>query len=121
MTNLVTLNLAGLRERRGLTQVALSSQIDITQKQISAIERGDVTRLELATIWKICMFFNCTPNDLLSIQKPEESSDIRDARRLIANAKARAKKSPTTDRTAIMNRFDQVRKAIAERVQEGGA
>jgi DNA-binding Xre family transcriptional regulator len=105
----------------GLTQEALSGQIGITQKQISAIERGDVTRLELATLWKLCMFFKCSPNDLLTLQNPEEAGSIKDARRLIAKAKARAKEAPVQDRTVIWNRFEKVRQAIAESVPESEA
>ncbi|NOL44556.1 XRE family transcriptional regulator [Kribbella sandramycini] len=44
--------LAEVRKQHGLTQTDLAERLHVTQKAVSKIERGDLTRSELSTVRK---------------------------------------------------------------------
>lgn len=114
MSSRVKLELAVLRAKRGrITQSELSRLTGITQKQLSALERGETSKIDFVTLEKLCTFFQCTPNDLITLEKPSESEELAEADRLIELGLSRAiearKKSPED----IWARFDAVRAKLA--------
>jgi DNA-binding XRE family transcriptional regulator len=42
--------LAEIRRERGLTQTDLAAQMHVSQKRVSAVERGELSRTELGTV-----------------------------------------------------------------------
>jgi DNA-binding XRE family transcriptional regulator len=42
--------LAEIRRERGLTQAALAAEMHVSQKRVSAVERGELNRTELGTV-----------------------------------------------------------------------
>jgi DNA-binding XRE family transcriptional regulator len=42
--------LAEIRQERGLTQTDLAAEMHVSQKRVSAVERGELSRTELGTV-----------------------------------------------------------------------
>ncbi len=42
--------LAEIRKERGLTQTDVAAEMNVSQKRVSAVERGQLTRTELGTV-----------------------------------------------------------------------
>jgi DNA-binding XRE family transcriptional regulator len=42
--------LAEIRKERGLTQTALAAEMHVSQKRVSAVERGELSHTELGTV-----------------------------------------------------------------------
>lgn len=63
-----------IRRRRsdmGLTQEQLAEKLDLTQRTITDLERGEVG-MSIGTLMDICNVLNTTPNNILL---PQEESD----------------------------------------------
>ncbi|MCL2370742.1 MAG: helix-turn-helix domain-containing protein [Firmicutes bacterium] len=56
-----------LREEKGLTQTQLATELKINQRTISGYETG-VSEPDIATIKKICDFFDVTADYLLGFK-----------------------------------------------------
>jgi DNA-binding Xre family transcriptional regulator len=114
MGDLVKLELAVLRAKHGrITQSELARLTGITQKQLSALERGVTCRIDFGTIWKLCTFFRCTPNDLLTLSPPVTDEETAAADRLIDIGLQRAMQAPPMSADAVWAKFDAARTAIA--------
>lgn len=112
--------LALLRAAHGrISQSELSRQTGITQKQLSALEAGKTKGITFDTLTKLCVFFSCTPNDLLPLE-PETETDppptveeLANADEIISRGLKRAMEAPKRPAKEIWAEFDAVRARIA--------
>ena len=112
--------LAVLRAKHGkISQSELSRQTGITQKQLSALETGKTKGITFETLAKLCLFFDCTPNELLQLEEVAEidtsptEEELSLADEIIARGLSRAMKSPQRSASEIWAEFDTVRAKLA--------
>ena len=108
--------LAVLRAKHDkISQSELSRQTGITQKQLSALETGKTKGITFETLAKLCLFFDCTPNELLQLEEIAEietsptKEELSLADEIIARGLSRAMKSPQRSTSEIWAEFDVVR------------
>lgn len=66
-----------IRKKKGIKQKELADLLQVTQQNISAIENG-VTQLNAKQIIKLCVFLECSADELLGIPPIEKTSrDIK--------------------------------------------
>lgn len=68
---MVTLNIKNVLEKTGNTQYWLSKQTGIDAHNIKNLCEGNPKSINLSTIDKICTTLNCTPNDILIMNKDD--------------------------------------------------
>lgn len=62
------LRIAELRVKHDrMTQADLAKQAGLSKTTISNLESGDLKRIELGTVAKLCQTLQCTPNDLFQL------------------------------------------------------
>ena len=61
----ITIHVSELMEKRGLSVLALSQSAGIAYNTALSLKRGMATRVDLATLDKLCKLFQCQPGDLL--------------------------------------------------------
>ena len=108
--------LAQLRAEKGrISQSELSRRTGITQKQLSALEAGKTKAIAFDTLTKLCVFFSCTPNELLEIEEevPPKAEELAEADEIIAGGLGRAMQAPKRSADEIWAEFDAVRARIA--------
>ncbi len=112
--------LALLRVMHGkISQSELSRQTGITQKQLSALETGKTKGITFETLAKLCLFFSCTPNELLQLEEETEidtsptEKELSLADEIISRGLNRAIASPQRSPSEIWAEFDAVRAKIA--------
>lgn len=112
--------LAVLRAKHGkISQSELSRQTGITQKQLSALETGKTKGITFETLAKLCLFFSCTPSDLLQLEEVAEietsstKEELSLADEIIAKGLNRAMNSPQRTASEIWAEFDAVRAKLA--------
>ena len=117
----VTSQLAVLRAKHGkISQSELSRHTGITQKQLSALETGKTKGITFDTLAKLCLFFNCTPNELLQLEEVPErdtsstENELSLADEIIARGLKRAMNSPQRSASEIWTEFDSVRAKLAQ-------
>lgn len=119
MTLKVKPRLALLRAvHRRISQSELSRQTGITQKQLSALEAGKTKGITFDTLTKLCMFFSCTPNDLLELEPeteadPSPTVELDKADEIISRGLTRAMEASKRPAKEIWAEFDAVRARIA--------
>lgn len=67
----VTFNLEKLIKDKGISKTQLSYRAEISHTQINKICKGEATRIDLATVARICTALDCDISDLLIYTKPE--------------------------------------------------
>lgn len=117
----VVSQLAVLRAKHGrISQVELAQKTGITQKQISALESGNTQGIKFATLVKLCSFFNCTPNDLLSLEPAVKltaqpsASHYKKAQALIARGLQEVMTDGPRTPEQIWTSYEAVREKIAD-------
>lgn len=112
--------LAVLRAMHGrISQLELSRQTGITQKQLSALETGKTKGITFETLAKLCLFFSCTPSELLQLEEEAEidssstEEELSLADEIIVRGLNRAMSSPRRPTSEIWAEFDAVRLKIA--------
>ncbi len=119
MTLKVKPQLALLRAKCGkISQSELSRRTGITQKQLSALEAGKTKAIAFDTLTKLCMFFSCTPNELLELEPetepdPPTVEELTKADEIISRGITRAIEAPVRPVEEIWAEFDAVRAKIA--------
>ena len=63
----IAVQLGLLRTVRQLSQRELARRTNLRPDTISALERGQTTGIDFATLAKLCDALHCTPNDLLEV------------------------------------------------------
>ncbi|MEM9272648.1 MAG: helix-turn-helix transcriptional regulator [Cyanobacteria bacterium P01_F01_bin.143] len=112
--------LAVLRAKHDkISQSELSRQTGITKKQLSALETGKTKGITFETLAKLCLFFDCTPNELLQLEEIAEietsptKEELSLADEIIARGLSRAINSPQRPTSEIWAEFDAVRAKLA--------
>ena len=67
----VTFNLEKLIKDKGISKTQLSYKAEISHTQINKICKGETTRIDLATVARICTALDCDISDLLIYTKPK--------------------------------------------------
>lgn len=112
--------LAILRAKHNkISQSELSRQTGITQKQLSALETGKTKGITFETLAKLCLFFDCTPNEVLQLEAAAEidtsptEKELSLADGIIKRGLSRAINSSQRPPSEIWAEFDAVRAKIA--------
>jgi len=112
--------LAVLRAKHDkISQSELSRQTGITQKQLSALETGKTKGITFETLAKLCLFFDCTPNELLQLEKVAEietsptKEELSLADEIIERGLRRAMNSLQRPTSEVWAEFDAVRVKLA--------
>lgn len=72
----VKTQLAALRAKCGhIERQEVSIFTGIAENQLSDLESGEAQAIEFGTLAKLCLFFKCTPNDLLALEAEPEDND----------------------------------------------
>ncbi|MEU8614111.1 helix-turn-helix transcriptional regulator [Actinoplanes sp. NPDC048791] len=81
----ITVHLDSLLAARGMTLVELSARVGVTVANLSILKNGHARALRFSTLTAICDALDCTPGDLLSVQRkvmtlPVISAEASEAR-----------------------------------------
>ncbi|MBO5633053.1 MAG: helix-turn-helix transcriptional regulator [Aeriscardovia sp.] len=60
-------NLDALLEENGISKTQLSYRAEVSHTQINRICKGETTRIDLATLARICTVLNCEASDIIKI------------------------------------------------------
>lgn len=78
------------------------------------LENGSAQEIKFSTLGKLCVFFQCTPNDLFLVELDETEKDLppteeerRKAAEIIKRAFARAEAMPPLPPDEIWKRFQE--------------
>ena len=77
----IGLNIARLRDQRGMAQVDLAEELGISKNSVGAIERGE-TDFRISTLISACDAFDVSPSEILPDRLKPESSLDRDMQKL---------------------------------------
>lgn len=69
ISSVIKIQLETLLKKKNKSLYRLAKETDISYNALSKINKNDVSRLELDTIERICRFLQCTPGDLLVLEK----------------------------------------------------
>lgn len=61
-------DLERLLEEKGLSKTQLSYRAEVSHTQINRITKGETTRIDLATLARICTVLECQASDLIIIE-----------------------------------------------------
>jgi len=67
----VIITLDEMLKRKGRTSKELAEFIDITEANLSILRSGKAKAIRFETLEKICMFLECEPKDIITINKEE--------------------------------------------------
>jgi DNA-binding Xre family transcriptional regulator len=74
----IKLRIPALRMRSGsMSQAQLAERSGLSKTTISNLESGRLTRIELATIAKLCDALACMPNDLFELPPPSKRELVK--------------------------------------------
>jgi putative transcriptional regulator len=65
----IAVHLDALLAERGMTLVELSARVGVTVANLSILKNGHARALRFSTLTAICDALDCTPGDLLSLQR----------------------------------------------------
>lgn len=124
MSKTIKTNLSYLRFKQGkVSQKAVSDATGIGQKTLSALETGASKGIEFNTLLKLCLYFNCSPSDLLIIEDEitEEmrvsDESRRKAKDLVARGLLAAMEAPVSPEK-VWAEFDAVRTRIQNEAEQ---
>lgn len=125
MSKTIKTNLSYLRFNQGkVSQKAVSDATGIGQKTLSALETGASKGIEFNTLLKLCLYFNCSPSDLLIIEDeiteeeiPVSDGSRRKAKDLVARGLLAAMEAPLSPEK-VWAEFDAVRTRIQNEVEQ---
>lgn len=70
-------NIKNFREKKEVSQRYIASKLGLSFRGYQYLEKG-TSDFKLSSLLKLCLFFECTPNDLLNITKFEDIKDLLD-------------------------------------------
>lgn len=94
-----------LREERGLTQAELGELLDLTQSNISAIERGD-RGVTIHQAVRVARMLRVSVDELLTGNKPSEEQPARIQDRRFLRRLQQIEKLPKGDKQALLKTID---------------
>lgn len=126
MNKTIKTNLSYLRFNQGkVSQKAVSDATGIGQKTLSALETGASKGIEFNTLLKLCLYFNCSPSDLLIIEDEVTEEEIpvsddsrRKAKDLVARGLLAAMEAPRSTPERVWAEFDAVRTRIQNEAEQ---
>ena len=65
----VKVHLDELLAAHGMTLVELSATVDVTVANLSILKNGHARAIRFSTLTAICLAFDCTPAELLSLHE----------------------------------------------------
>ncbi len=68
----VYLNLEELINKKGISKTQLSYKAEVSHTQINRFCKGEATRIDFATLAKLCTVLNCKINELIIYEKPKK-------------------------------------------------
>lgn len=66
----VYLNLEELIKLNGISKTQLSYKAEVSHTQINRFCKGDATRIDFATLARLCTVLNCEISDLVKYEPP---------------------------------------------------
>ncbi|MDU5350008.1 MAG: helix-turn-helix domain-containing protein [Peptostreptococcus sp.] len=70
-------NIKIFREKKEVSTRNIAILLGMSHRNYFRMEKGEVD-FKLSSLLKLCLFFECTPNDLLNITKFEDIKDLLD-------------------------------------------
>ena len=67
----VYLNLEELIKLNGISKTQLSHKAEVSHTQINRFCKGDATRIDFATLARLCTVLNCEISDLVKYDPPK--------------------------------------------------
>ena len=127
MNKYIRTNLSFLRFTHGrISQKTVSEATGIGQKTLSALETGASKGIEFNTLLKLCVFFNCTPSDILVVEEESREEPVSDASRqrakeLVARGLQAAMQADSASPEQVWDEFDAVRARMQEAAERNKA
>lgn len=124
MTKYIRTNLPLLRFAHGrISQKTVSEATGIGQKTISALETGASKGIEFNTLLKLCVFFNCTPSELLVIEEELPSQPIsnksrKKAKDIVARGLSAALQAKKTTPEQVWAEFDAIQTKLQKSARQ---
>jgi len=66
---MLKINIVELLKRNGKTKYWLCQKMNITSRNLNRIIRGETISISFKYIEELCILLNCTPGDLITIEK----------------------------------------------------
>lgn len=66
---MVTINIVELLKKNGKSKYWLCQKMNITSRNLNRIIRGETTSISFKYIEELCTLLNCTPGDLITLEK----------------------------------------------------
>lgn len=67
---MVNVNIENLLKKEKRSKYWLCQKMNITSRNLNRIIRGETNSISFRYIEEFCLYLNCNPGDLLSIEKP---------------------------------------------------
>ena len=68
---IVYLDLENLIKEKGISKTQLSYKAEISHTQINRFCKGEATRIDFATIARLCFVLDCEISDLIKYEPPQ--------------------------------------------------
>ena len=122
----VITKLAELKANCGdITNEEIAEVTGIDERELTELEKGDARAIELATLAKLCAFFQCYPNDLLAIEReavelfapqPPSAEELSKAAEIIKKGFALAEAMPPRPAKEIWKSCEATDERIAAQI-----
>ncbi len=66
---MITINIEKLLKKNSKTKYWLCKEMGITSRNLNRIIKGETTSISFNTIELLCEYLNCTPGELITIEK----------------------------------------------------
>ncbi|WP_199245963.1 helix-turn-helix transcriptional regulator [[Phormidium] sp. ETS-05] len=124
----VITKLAELKANCGdITNEEIAEVTGIDERELTELEKGEARAIELATLAKLCAFFQCYPNDLLAIEReavelfapqPPSAEELSKAAEIIKKGFALAEAMPPRPAEEIWKSFETTVERIAAQIEQ---
>lgn len=110
-----------------ITNEEIAEFTGIDEQELTELEKGEARAIELATLAKLCAFFQCDPNDLLALEReelellaspPPSAEELSKAAEIINKAFARADAMPPRPAEEIWKSFEANVDRIASQIEQ---
>ena len=71
---MIKINIVELLQKNNKTKYWLCQKMNMTSRNINRIIRGDTTSISFKYIEEFCTLLNCTPGELITIEKNNTTS-----------------------------------------------
>ena len=67
----ISLNIERLLKERGISKNQICKDLDIPRSNFNRYCRGDVQRIDVNLIWKLCWYLGASAGELIEYKRPE--------------------------------------------------